>query len=233
MKAEGNWIIPVVLVVSLVAMYFLWPDFQSSSNRAYSLFISGNHERIKDWVKGFGFWGPIIIFALMIFQTLFPLIPSILIMAVAVLAYGQVWGGLLAWGGLIIAAIVAYGIGRALGPVTVYKLIGQKAEQKVEGLVKRYGFWGIIATRVSPALSTDAASYAAGLLKMSFLRFLLATAIAIFPLTVLISFLGKDIERLKTTLIWISVISVAIFIGYVIYDHVIRQRGKGSSTSEA
>jgi uncharacterized membrane protein YdjX (TVP38/TMEM64 family) len=201
MKAEANWIIPIVVVISLVALYFLWPDFQNFINRAYSLVTSGNQERIRDWVKGFGFWGPIVIFALMIFQTLFPFIPSVLIMVVAALAYGQVWGGLLAWGGLIIAAMVAYGIGRAVGPVTVYKLIGQKTEQKVEGLVKRYGFWGIIATRISPLLSTDAASYVAGLLKMSVFRFSLATAIGIFPLAALISFLGTDIDRLRTTLI--------------------------------
>jgi uncharacterized membrane protein YdjX (TVP38/TMEM64 family) len=136
-------------------------------------------------------------------------------------------------GAATIAAIVAYGIGHALGPVTIYKLIGQKTEQTVESLVKRYGFWGIIAARVSPALSTDAASYAAGLLKMSFWRFLLATAIGIFPLIALISFLGTDIERLGTTLIWVSIISIVIFISYVVYDQVIRQRGNGSSTSEA
>lgn len=233
MKAKGNWIIPVVLIVSLVAMYFLWPDFQNFSNRAYSLFASGNQERIRDWVEGFGFWGPVIIFALMIFQTLLAFIPSVLIMVVAVLAYGPVWGGLLAWGGLTMAAMVAYGIGRALGPVTVYKLIGQKTEQKVENLVQRYGVWGIIAARISPALSTDATSYAAGLLKMSFWRFLFATAIGILPLAALISFLGRDIDRLKTTLIWVSIISLVVFIGYVIYDNVIRQRGNGSSTSGA
>jgi uncharacterized membrane protein YdjX (TVP38/TMEM64 family) len=233
MKAETNWIIPVVLVVSLIAMYFLWPDFQDFSNRAYSFFTSGEQERIRNWVESFGFWGPLIIFALMICQTLFPIIPSILIMVVAVLAYGPIWGGLLAWGGLAIAALVAYSIGRALGPVTVYKLIGEKTEQKVENLVKRYGFWGIIAARLSPVLSTDAASYTAGLVKMGFLRFFAATVIGILPLTALISFLSRDIDRLNTTLIWLSITSAAIFIGYMIYDHFIRRQRGQSSTSEA
>jgi uncharacterized membrane protein YdjX (TVP38/TMEM64 family) len=85
--------------------------------------------------------------------------------------------------------------------------------------VERYGFWGIIAARISPALSTDAVSYVAGLTGMRRFRFLFATAVGILPLVALIVFLGKDIHRLKTGLIWISISSLLVFLGYVIYDH--------------
>jgi len=96
----------------------------------------------------------------MVAQTLLAFIPSVLIMVVSVLAYGPLWGGLLSWGGLVMAALVAYGIGRALGPVTVDRLIGRKTEQKLKRFVERYGVWGIIVARISPALSTDAVSSA-------------------------------------------------------------------------
>jgi len=50
------------------------------------------------------------------------------------------------------------------------------------------------------------------------LRFLFATAVGILPLAVLISFLGADIDRLRNGLIWVSVISLVVFVAYVLYD---------------
>jgi uncharacterized membrane protein YdjX (TVP38/TMEM64 family) len=53
---------------------------------------------------------------------------------------------------------------------------------------------------------------------MNYWRFLLATALGTLPLTILIAWLGADIDRLKSGLIWVSVISVALFLAYVVYD---------------
>lgn len=213
-----TWFIPLILIGLLVGLYFVIPGFKSFVNEAYSILISGDEQRVQSWVEGFGFWGPIVIMLAMLIQSLLAFIPSVLIMIVAVLAYGPWWGGLLAWGGLLIAALMAYGIGRALGPVTVERLIGAKTEKKVAGFIERYGVWAIIIERISPVLSSDAMSYAAGLLKMGVWRFMLATAVGMLPLTILIAFLGESIDRLMTGLIWVSVISLLVFVAYVIYD---------------
>lgn len=217
-QSKWTWIVPLVMLVLLVGLYFVWSGFQTFIDEAYDVLSSGEQAQIQAWVDGFGGWGFAIIIALMLLQTLIPFLPSLAIMVVAVLAYGPVFGGLLAWGGLLLAASLGYGIGRAFGPVTVDRLIGTKAEQKVEEIVERYGVWAIIAARISPILSTDAISIVAGLVKMSFWRFLLATAAGILPLTILIAWLGSDISRLQTGLLWISVISVVVFAGYVVYD---------------
>ena len=221
-QSRWTWIIPLALLTLLVSLYFVWPGYRDFLDRAFDLIRQGDQQALQDWVRGFGFWGPLLILALMIAQTLLAFIPSVLVMVVAVLAYGPWWGGLLAWGGLLLAASVAYLIGRVLGPVTIDRLLGHKAEQKVAHYVECYGVWAIIAARISPALSTDAVSYVAGLLRMRYERFLLATATGILPLAGLISFLGEDIERLGTGLIWVSVVSLAIFVGYVIIDHLRR-----------
>ena len=84
--------------------------------------------------------------------------------------------------------------------------------------LERYGVWGVVAARLSPVLSTDAVSIVAGLVGMRFWRFVLATAAGTLPLTVLVAWLGADIDRLKTGLIWVSVVSLATFVGYVAYD---------------
>lgn len=215
-----TWLIPLALLSLLLGLYLVLPGYRAFVDRAFDLIRLGESEELQEWIRGFGLWGPLLIVALMLAQTLLAFIPSLLIMVAAVLAYGPWWGGLLAWGGLLLAATLAYFIGRALGPVTVDRLIGHRAEQKLEAYVERYGVWGVIVARVSPALSSDAVSYAAGLVRMRFERFILATAGGILPLAALISFLGEDWDRLRSGLIWISAASLAVFVGYVIYDQV-------------
>ena len=226
-EGRWTWLVPVGLIAALFGLYFIAPPYRAFIDRAYSLISSGDQAGFESWIRGFGAWGPVAIFALMIMQTLLAFIPSVIIMVVTVLAYGPLWGGLLTWLGLMVAAGVGYGIGRAVGPATVNQLIGEKTEQKIEGFVEDYGLWAIIAARVSPALSTDAVSFVAGLVEMGVGRFLLATGLGILPLTVLIAYLGADFSRLESGLIWVSAISVVIFTAYVIYD---RRRNRSDSS---
>lgn len=217
-QSPWTWLVPLSLLAALVGLYFVWPGFQQFVDDAYRVLASGEQQQVEQWVRGFGAWSFAVILALMLMQTLVAVLPSVLLMVVAVLAYGPVLGGLLAWGGLLLAAGLGYGIGRGLGSLTVDRLIGAKAKHKVEHVVDRYGVWAIIAARISPVLSTDAVSIVAGLVKMRVLPFLAASAAGTLPLTVLIAYLGADIRRLTTGLTIISIASLAIFVGYVLYD---------------
>lgn len=224
------WIAAAALVVLLVGLYFLWPAYEWAIDRSYLLVREGDREGLREWVSGAGALGPVAVLALMLAQTLFPFVPSVLIMVVAVLAYGAWWGGLLAWGGLLLSASVAYSIGRALGTAAVDRLIGEEAERRIGGYVRRHGVGAVIAARLSPAVSTDAVSYVAGIVGMRFPRFLAATAVGILPLTVLIGYLGASIERLSFGLLWISVASLGAFAAWVIFDRV--RHGRPSPEEE-
>lgn len=217
-KSRWTWIVPLALLAGVIGLYFLWPDFRDFVARAYQVLSSEDRQRVEAWVAQYGPWGFVVIFALMLMQTIIPVLPSVIAMVASVLAFGPVVGGLVAWSGMLLAATLGYGIGRVVGPVTVDRLLGGKAKQRLEGYLDRYGFWAIIAARISPVLSTDAVSIVAGLVHMKFVRFFAATAAGTLPLTLLIAFLGEDIDRLETGLIWLSAISVAVFIGYVLYD---------------
>lgn len=217
-KSNWTWILPLAILAGLVGLYFLWPEFQQFVNRAYQVLSSEDRQRIEAWVAQYGAWGFVVIYALMLMQTIVPILPSVIAMVASVLAFGPVVGALVAWSGMLLAASLGYAIGAVVGPVTVDRLLGGKAKHRLEGYLDRYGFWAIIAARISPVLSTDAVSIVAGLVRMKFLRFVAATALGTLPLTLLIAYLGEDIERLETGLIWLSVVSVAVFIAYVLYD---------------
>ncbi|MBN2840064.1 MAG: TVP38/TMEM64 family protein [Coriobacteriia bacterium] len=216
------WLIPLAVIAVLVVLYFVWPPFHSFVSEAYGVLSSGEQQRIESWVNGYGAWSFVVLIALMLLQTIVAFLPSVVIMAVAVVSFGPVVGGLLTWGGLVLAASLGYGIGRSFGVATVDRLVGSKTEQKMEHVLDRYGVWAVVAARLSPVLSTDAVSIAAGLVGMKFVPFIAATAAGTLPLTVFVAWLGADMDRLQAGLIWISVASIAFFVAYVVYDRYFR-----------
>lgn len=213
-----TWILALLIVAGVIVAYFVVSGFRSFFDEAYDVLSTGDEEQIRPWVEQFGAWGFLVIAGLMLLQTVVAFLPSLVTMVVSVLAYGPVAGGLLAWAGMLVAASVGYGIGAAVGPAVVDRLVSRDSERKLERFVERYGSKGIIAARISPVLSTDAVSIVAGLVSMSYVKFIAATAAGTVPLTILVAWLGADVNRLWPGLIAVSVISLLTFVGYVIWD---------------
>lgn len=213
-----SWVVPAAVVLTAAVAYLAVPGFARFVREAVAVLSSGDLAQIRAWIQGYGAWSFAVIVAILTVQPLLVVVPSVLMMVVSVLAYGPVWGGLLAWLGSILAALVGYGLGWSLGPVTVDRLIGQKTERTVERYVRRYGFWAVVLFRLSPVLSTDAISIVAGLVGMRFRAYLPATALGFLPLAATIAVLGGDLDTMRTAIVWGSVTSVAAFAVYVVVD---------------
>lgn len=213
---------PIYLSLSLLAIiicsYFLVPGFNAFLNEAWNVLTSGNEANIKDWVTGFGWLGPVVLILAMVVQMFLVIIPTVLLMVVAIIAYGPVWGSLLLLVAIFAASTTGYWLGRYFGEIVILKLIGKSAEKKVADFLDRYGFWAIFVTRVNPFLSNDAVSFVGGVMKMSYWKFIGATLTGITPLIAFIAILGRDIETLKMNLLWGSLAALLIFGAYVWWD---------------
>lgn len=223
---QSKWplIITAILIAALVASYFIFPGFQQEIDKAWDVLSSGDEQRISNWVSQFGFWGPFFIILAMVAQMFLLVINAVALMLVAIIAYGHFWGSLIAIAAVAVASTIGYWIGHGLGEAGVSKLIGRKSEKKIVKFVDNYGIWAVIIARISPFLSNDAVSFVAGLARMGYFKFIGATLAGIVPLTILLAWLGQNNERLKTGLIWVSVVSLAAFIGYVVYDKYIKKK---------
>ena len=222
---QSKWplIITLLIIAGLIGAYFVFPDFQKELKLSWDVLTSGDNKRISIWVDQFGFWGPFLIMFAMLAQMFLLVINVVALMLVAIIAYGPFWGSLIAIAAVLFASTIGYLLGRKAGEVGVSKLIGSKTQRKIMGFVDQYGLWAIIIARISPFLSNDAVSIVAGLAKMSYIRFIGATLLGIVPLTILLAWLGEEHERLKSGLIWVSAASIALFIGYIIYDKYIKK----------
>jgi uncharacterized membrane protein YdjX (TVP38/TMEM64 family) len=223
---ESKWpmIITGLIIAALVISYFIFPEFKQTITEGWHVLTSGDQQRISDWVSQFGFWGPVFIILAMVAQMFLLVVNAVLLMLVAIIAYGPVWGSVIAVVAVLVASTVGYLIGKSVGEAGVSKLIGAKAQRKVTDFMDEYGIWAIIIARISPFLSNDAVSFVAGFATMRYWQFILATIAGIVPLTILLAWLGENNERLKSGLIWVSVVSLVLFIGYVIYDKYFKNK---------
>ncbi|MGA0557541.1 TVP38/TMEM64 family protein [Larkinella sp. VNQ87] len=207
-----------LLVLSLGVAYAVAPAFRQFLHEAFEVLSSDDEQRITQWVEPFGWRGPLLLIVAMIAQIFLVVIPSWGLMVVSVLAYGPVWGTVLSLAASAIAASVGYVVGKYVGDVAVRKLVGDKTEEKVEAWMERYGFWAVVFARASPFISGDAVSLIGGISRIGFLRFIGATVLGVFPLVLAIGYFGENTQRLKQGLIWMTAISVLLFLVYYLYQ---------------
>ncbi|MFD2518760.1 TVP38/TMEM64 family protein [Salinimicrobium flavum] len=222
-KSKAPLYISIGIIAALLLSYFFIPQVQSFMNNGWSALTSGDEQVTRQWVSQFGWFGPLVIILTMIVQMFLIVIPTPILMVVAIIAYGPILGSLILFTAIFLASSFGYLIGRYFGPVIVEKLIGPSTERKISAFIEEYGFWTVIVIRLSPFLSNDAISFVGGVLKMGYWKFIGATMIGISPLIIFIAYLGGDYERLKTGLIWTSVISLVLFIVFVWWDKKIRK----------
>lgn len=214
--------ISIGIIVAVVFSYFLIPEVQDFLDTGWNVLTSGNEDRTREWVGQFGWLGPLVIILTMVVQMFLIIIPTPVLMVVSIMAYGPWVGSLILFIAIFLASTTGYFIGRYLGPIIVQKLIGPGTERKISSFIDDYGFWTVIVIRLSPFLSNDAISFVAGVLKMGYWKFIGATMIGISPLILFIAYLGGNYDRLRTGLIWTSVISLILFTVFVWWDRTIR-----------
>lgn len=208
----------LILVAVMISTYFIFPPVKDFFNEAWNVLTSEDEALVKQWVKGFGWFGPVVIVLAMIAQMFLLVIPTILLMVVTVLAYGPLWGSIIIYIAIFIASSVGFWLGRYLGTSMIVSLLGKGTIKKVTGFVESYGFWAVVITRINPFLSNDAISFIGGILKMNYWKFILATTAGIAPLIFLIAITGENIESLKMGLLWGSLGSLVIFGIYIWWD---------------
>ena len=173
-------------------LYLVSSGFRSEVNRALGLLGRGDIAGLRDYILSFGLWAPVASCFLMVLQALVAPVPSFLITFANGLAFGVFWGWMLSLFGHVLAAAVCFGISRSLGRVPVEVLVGRTGLESADRWFARWGLYAVFAGRLIPGVAFDVISYAAGLTRMRFRNFIIATALGIFPQTFLYSYLGRQ-----------------------------------------
>lgn len=188
-------------------LYLFSQGFREEVGRAAAVLGRGDVSGIRDYVLSFGLWAPVASTLLMVLQALAAPLPSFVITFANGLAFGTWRGWALSLFGHTLAAAVCFGLSRALGRTPVEVLVGKAGLESADRWFARWGMYAVLVARLVPGVSFDVISYAAGITRMSFRRFIAATALGIFPQTFVYSYLGhRAPEQVRLFLVFSAIV---------------------------
>lgn len=208
--------------------YWLWPGFRAGVQRVFDIFSKGDIEQLRQYLRSFGVWAPIVSALIMVLQSvLFPL-PAFIVTVTNGLLFGAVWGTLLSWSSAMVGAAVCWAIGRALGRPAVEKLVSKRALAFADRFFERYGNNSVLIARLVPVVSFDVVSYVAGVTSISFLGFMVATGIGQLPATIVYSALGQNLPKIANLgLIAFGAVAALLVLGFTLKKAMEKRMTRG------
>lgn len=184
--------------------------------------IIGDQEAVSAYLQGFGVWGPLVLFVLMVAQVFVAVIPGHALMVTAGYAYGMT-GLLVIIVSTILGSEIAFFIARIYGRNLIYKLASSQIIERWYGMARNQGIMFYFFAFVLPIFPSDLMCYVAGLGTIPARRFLVS------------NILGRTVVAVSITLIgmfglnpplafWLVTIGglLALFTGWVVFK---RQKG--------
>jgi uncharacterized membrane protein YdjX (TVP38/TMEM64 family) len=160
-------------------------------------------------IRGYGLWGPAILFILFILQTFLAFIPGQALMVASGYVYGFSGGVLITWFSLVLGGQMAFWLARRYGRPFAEKWISPSILDRWDKSAAGQGVGFYVVTLVMPFFPNDAMCYVAGLGNMSNRRFLIANALGRGIASVLTVVVGAFADQIPS-LIWIAVIGFCV-----------------------
>jgi uncharacterized membrane protein YdjX (TVP38/TMEM64 family) len=182
----------VLLALGLAALLLLaaWPPLRTELLEIGHLLAAGDLPGVRDHLRAFGPWAPVVSVALILGQAVVAPLPSFPLIYANGLLFGTLWGGLLSWTSVLASAALCFGLARLGGRPLVERAVSPAALRRADALFERYGVFAVLLARLTPVTAFDLLSYAAGLTRMRLVPFLVATAIGMTPATFLMAAAG-------------------------------------------
>ncbi|WKZ47234.1 MAG: TVP38/TMEM64 family protein [Anaerolineales bacterium] len=168
-----------------------------------------NLNAVIETIRGYGWWGPAILFVLFILQAFLAFIPGQALMIGSGILYGFFGGFLLTWVSLVLGGQIAFWLSRTFGRPFAEKWVTAETLDRWDKSAAGQGMAFYVITLVMPFVPNDAMCYVAGLGNMSPKRFLLA------------NMLGRGIASLLTATVGANLIEIpailwVFLVGFVV-----------------
>ena len=141
-----------------------------------------------DWLRGNAWAAPIFIG---VYATATALaVPGTILTLAGGAVFGFWWGTLYNFVAANIGANAAFLVARSLGGDAVRRLIGKESRvlNKVDGIVEKHGFQGLLTLRLIPLVPFNALNFGSGLMALKWRTYAIATLVGILPGTAIYTF---------------------------------------------
>ena len=206
-----------ILLLLSISCLGLIPPIRAAMWRGLYLLALGRLGEFHTFLLSLGAWAPIVSIVLMIGQSIAIPIPVTLVMVANGLAFGVLKGMLISFAGGMLGAMAAYYIGRRLGRVVVERFVPGPVLTGADSLMAARGAaWAIVLGRWVPGVPCDPLSYAAGIMKMPIVPFVLLTIAGLIPANLATAFVGSEVTGNIRTSYWLIGLAVvgALLLGW-------------------
>jgi uncharacterized membrane protein YdjX (TVP38/TMEM64 family) len=192
-RRRASAIAVCVLTVALISgavwgLSRLWPD-------------EINPEAFTELIRSWGAWGVVGSILLMIIHSFIPF-PAEFVAVANGMVYGPLWGTVLTWVGAMLGAVLSFALSRRFGRPFVERMVEREDWRKFDAWLGENGGRAVFFSRFIPVIAFNLINYAAGLSRISFGGFILATGFGILPMTILMVVLGAKMQILSLE-IWL------------------------------
>ncbi|REK15961.1 MAG: TVP38/TMEM64 family protein, partial [Actinobacteria bacterium] len=179
------------------------------ASAAISTFTSA--DEFRDWVEGFGAWGPLVFLGAQAIQVIVAPVPGAVFPPVGSLAFGP-WPALvLSLAGMAIGSAVVFLAARRWGRPLALRLAGKENVDKYEGLIEARGNILLWLVFLLPLLPDDAVCALAGVSRIPFRRFMLIAVVGRVPAVAAGVFAMAGLERAPGW-VWVVASVVALLL---------------------
>ncbi|MFH1307686.1 MAG: VTT domain-containing protein [archaeon] len=208
----------IILISIILLLIYTIYSYESKGIIYYSL--NSDTSSLIQGLASLGDFAIIVFITIIIAEVIFAPFPPLILYLVGGILFGAFLGGIYALIGNIIGATMAFWIAKRYGRTYVEKKIPKNIIKKFDKFSSKYGAASIFLLRVNPFTTSDLFSYLAGLSKIKYWAFIIATSLGLLPFIFIQSYLGNVFNRNNTlfnlflivSLIYIVIFSIIIII---------------------
>lgn len=184
-KSFGKIIIAVAVLVALVVILKV--------TGVFDMLTIENLQNLKEWINSFGVVAPILYLVLYTIGGV-AFLPGTPLALLAGIAFGPVWGSLLACTGATLGATLAFIVARYAARKMVEEWASKnEVFKKIDQGVEKQGWRMLMITRLVPVFPYNVQNFAYGLTKINLLTFILVSFICMLPGAIAFCFMAGAI----------------------------------------
>lgn len=186
-----SWLVLALIALLAILALVLVPSFRDGSADAWTVLSSGDQSAIREYLRGYGGWAPVVSVLLMSAQVVLAPIPASVVQLSNGVVFGIFGGAALNIIGQMAGATAAFYISRSLGRSVAERFIGRIDAGGVVGRwLDHWGARALFVIRVVPGMPSDFASYLLGLTHMPARTYLTVSLLGYIPQSLAYAWLG-------------------------------------------
>lgn len=218
---KKNWISIIVFIIALVALFFMLKIF---------LVPYVNSQEFRSFIQEIGIGGYFILGAYIVLTQVFAPLSGTPGVILSMSIYGVGAGMLILYLGSMVSSVINFYISRKWGRKWVVKFIGEKGMKEVDEFTEIEGGKALIICRIFGFTFLEFVSYAVGLTKMPFKKYMIITLITSAITHTISYFVFKNIDFQSEwgIIIWlVFVFGVGLIFGIFLKLYLNKRKQKG------